>query len=70
MTRKAERTCITLICRLIIAVKLRARLDREASLDPSVDDSTCGHRTGKAMCEPAALVGAEFFASGMPDNSI
>lgn len=70
MTRKAEGTCITLICRFMIAVKLRARLDREASLDASVDGITCYPRAGKTVGKLAALVGAEFFACGMRDKSI
>jgi hypothetical protein len=70
VTRKADRTYITLIRSFAIAVKLLARLGRETSLRASVDDLICYHRAGKTMGEPAALVGAEFFASEMSDKSI
>jgi len=59
-----------MICRFVIAVKLLARLDREASLDASVDDITCYPPASKTVGEPAALIGAEFFAAGMRDESI
>lgn len=57
-----------MICRFVIAVKLLARLDREASLDASVDDITCYPRASKTVGEPAALIGVNFSSLGCAIN--